>query len=192
MAESIAVDGSTAALVTEIVSAFQPMTNWNQRKAIGDAFEQRIAEELTINGWHVSPWGQGILNKPVRAALRNTDSSMRWTPDLVAARGEIVCMIDCKASMTSDGTSRHAVERAAVKAHLQLSAWTDLPMYYVFDNMGVLTPHDVLMAGRKGPHTRVGSGAPYYLISTLIDRPFGQVFGPHDQLLPAQVGHLAA
>jgi hypothetical protein len=169
--------------IVESRANIRGMTNWEQRKAVGDAFEQRVAEEFTIAGWHVSPWGQGILTAPVRRALRGTDSSMRWTPDLVAARGEIVCMIDCKASMTSDGTARHAVERAAVKAHLQLSAWTDLPMYYVFDNMGVLTPHDILMAGRVGPHTRVGSGAPYYLISTAMDRSFDEIFGPHEQLL---------
>ncbi|MFI1191264.1 hypothetical protein [Streptomyces californicus] len=35
--------------------------------------------------------------------------------------------------MTIRATSRHVVERAAVTAHLQLVAWTLLPVYYVFD-----------------------------------------------------------
>lgn len=159
------------------------MTNWTRRKAVGDVHEQRVAEELTLRGWEVNPWGQGILTGCVRGALRRTDSSLRWTPDLVAARGEIIALIDCKSRMTSGESDRHAVERAAVKAHLQLAAWTDLPVYYVFDNLGVLTPHDILMAGRLGPHTRVGSGAPYYLIGTGLDRPFDDIFGPHENLI---------
>lgn len=153
------------------------MTSWNARKAAGDILEQRVAEELTLRGWEVNPWGQGVLTAPVRGALKRTDSSLRWTPDLVAARGEIVVLIDCKGRMTSSASNRHSIERAAVKAHLQFAAWTDLPVYYVFDNLGVLTPHDVLTAGRVGPHTRVGSGAPYYLVGTGADRPFDAVFG---------------
>lgn len=159
------------------------MTNWQQRKAAGDAHEQYVAEELTLRGWEVNAWGQGVLTRTVRGALGRTDSSLRWTPDLVAVRGEVVALIDCKSRMTSGSTDRHAVERAAVKAHLQLAAWTDLPVYYVFDDLGVLTPHDVLMAGRIGPHTRVGSGAPYYLIGRGLDRPFDDIFGPHEQLV---------
>lgn len=33
------------------------MPNFQQRKAVGDAHEQRIAEELTARGWAVNPWG---------------------------------------------------------------------------------------------------------------------------------------
>jgi hypothetical protein len=73
---------------------------------------------------------------------------------------DLVVMIDCTASMTSRGTGRHAVERAAVRAHLQFAAIFDLPFCYVFDNLGVLTPMDVRAAGQDGPHSRVGSGAP--------------------------------
>lgn len=158
------------------------MSNWTARKSIGDLLEQRVAEELTLRNWHVNPWGQGVLTESVRSALRGTDSSMRWTPDLIAARGEIVVMVDCKGRMTSSDSNRHSVERAAVRAHLQFAAWTDLPMYYVFDNLGVLTPHDVLTLGRVGPHTRVGSDAPYYLLGVGSDRPFDDVFGTPEQL----------
>ena len=159
------------------------MTTWNQRKAVGDLLEQRVAEELTLRGWHVNPWGQGILTSPVRQALKHADSYLRWTPDLIAACGELVVMIDCKGRMTSSDSNRHSIERAAVRSHMQLTAWTDLPVYYVFDNLGVLTPHDILTIGRIGPHTRVGSGAPYYLIGTGMDRPFDDIFGSHEQVM---------
>lgn len=153
------------------------MSGWTERKHVGDLHEQRVAEELTVRGWHVNPWGQGVLTAPVRAALRATDSALRWTPDLVAARGEDLTLVDCKGRASSSATGRHAVERAAVRAHLQLTAWIDLPIYYVFDDLTVLTAHDVLTAGRVGPHTRIGSGAPYYLIDGGLADPFDSVFG---------------
>jgi hypothetical protein len=155
-----------------------PMTSWTARKGVGDVFEARVAGELTARGWAVDPWGQGTLSVAVSASLRRTDSSLRWAPDLLAARDDLVAMIDCKARMTSRNTGRHAVERAAVKAHLQFAALFDLPFYYVFDNLGVLTPLDVRGAGQAGPNSRVGSGAAYYLVSTALDRDFTEVFGP--------------
>lgn len=153
------------------------MTSWDERKRVGDALEHRVAQELRARAWSVNPWGQGILDGPVSNALRGTDSLVRWTPDLIAARGDEVCFIDCKANMTARASQRHAIERAAVKAHLQLAAWADLPVYYVFDDLGVATPYDVLMARQPGPTSRVGSGAPYFLISAAGDRPFNSIFG---------------
>lgn len=156
------------------------MTDWETRKTVGDIHEQCVAEELALRGWEVSSWGQGLLGPAAREALRHTDSALRWQPDLIAARGDSVVMVDCKSRMTSSRTGRHAVERAAVKVHRSLIADMDLPLYYVFENLGVLTPEDVLSAGRLGPHTRVGSGAPYYLVDSGMDRLFDEIFGPHE------------
>lgn len=158
------------------------MTYWDQRNRIGVALERRVAEELRDRGWHVNAWGQGTLDAPVRRALRRTDSCARWTPDLVAARNQMVCFIDCKANMTGGASRRHAIERAAVRAHLQFVAWNNLPVYYVFDDLGVATPYDVLMAGEPGPTPRVGSGAPYYLISATHDRAFDSIFGDSEEV----------
>ncbi|MFE5558319.1 hypothetical protein [Streptomyces sp. NPDC056544] len=82
-------------------------------------------------------------------------------------------MIDCKSSMTSRATHRHAIESAAVRAHLQLVAWTVLPLYYVFD-----TPYDALAVGQTGPHSIAGSGAPYLLVPPTRCRTFDSTFGP--------------
>lgn len=153
------------------------MASFQQRKAIGDAHEQYVAEQLTVRGWEVTLWGQGILTKRIQDALRKTDSFIRWIPDLIAAKDTDLVLIDCKSRMTSRSTGRHAVERAAVHAHVQLVAWTLLPVYYVFDDLDVLTPHDVLTAGREGPHSIAGSGAPYFLISANAARRFDGLFG---------------
>ncbi|MFF2205531.1 hypothetical protein [Streptomyces sp. NPDC058145] len=92
---------------------------------MGDAHERRVAEDLALRGWNVSPWGQGVLTEAVRVALRGTESSLRWTPDLVAAKDRQVFLIDCKSRMTSRITHRHAVERAAVTAHLLFAGRND-------------------------------------------------------------------
>ncbi|MFB8273446.1 hypothetical protein ACFC96_43640 [Streptomyces sp. NPDC055955] len=164
------------------------MTSFQRRKDVGDAHEQRVARELDIRGWAVDEWGQGVLSPTVSAALRSTDSFLRWTPDLIAAQGRHLFMIDCKSRMTSSTTDRHAVETAAVKAHLQLAAWTGLPVCYVFDNLDVLTPLDILTTGRTGPQTVRGSGSPYHLVPARHALAFDTVFGraPGDaQQLPA-------
>ncbi|MFI1487986.1 hypothetical protein [Streptomyces sp. NPDC020747] len=154
------------------------MGSFQQRKAIGDEHEAYVSNRLTQRGWDVSQWGQGTLTGNVRRVLRSTDSSIRWMPDLIAARGDVLALIDCKSRMTSTTTNRHAVERAAVRAHLQLTAWTYLPVYYVFDNLDVLTPHDILTEGRTGPRSRAGSGSAYYLVGVGTGRSFDTVFGP--------------
>ncbi|GAX56251.1 hypothetical protein SO3561_07818 [Streptomyces olivochromogenes] len=117
----------------------------------------------------------------VRHQRTLTDAN-RETPGLITAQGRRVALIDCKSRMTSRATQRHAVERAAVNAHLQLVAWTLLPVYYVFDNLDVLTPYDVLMTGRGGPRTPAGSGSPYFLVPSNRSLSFDDTFGgvePH-------------
>ncbi|MEV2248764.1 hypothetical protein [Streptomyces sp. NPDC049970] len=155
------------------------MPSFQHRKAVSDAHELRVAQELTWRGWNVNAWGQGVLTDPVRSALRGTDSALRWTPDLIIAKGQQIALIDCKSRMTSRATSRHVVEGAAVTAHLQLVAWTLLPVYYVFDNLDVLTPHDVLTAGQHGPYSSAGSGSPYYLVPLSRSLAFDTTFGAH-------------
>ncbi|MFI6449634.1 hypothetical protein [Kitasatospora sp. NPDC050543] len=154
------------------------MPSFHDRKAIGDAHERRVTLELNHRGWDVSPWGQGVMGEPVRLALRSTDSFLRWTPDLIAAREKQIVMIDCKSRMTSRTSSRHAIENAAVTAHLQLVAWTRLPLYYAFDNLDLLTPGHALGSGTHGPRTAAGSGAPYLLVPTDRALAFDRVFGP--------------
>lgn len=156
------------------------MTSFQQRKAIGDAHERHVAEQLTERGWEVDFWGQGQLSRALQWALRKTDSSIRWFPDLIAAKAKDLVLIDCKGGMTSRRTGRHAVERAAVLAHLQLVAWTQLPIYYVFDGLDAWSPYDVLVAGQEGPHSIAGSGAPYFLISAQGARRFDDLFGTPD------------
>lgn len=158
------------------------MTSFEDRLAVGIEHEQRVAEELTLRGWAVSPWGQGVLDEGTRAALQATESALRWTPDLVAARGEVVVLVDAKCSL-SPHTGRHSVARDAVRAHLQSATLYDVPVYYVFSDLGVMTPHEVLAVGRTGPHLTIGRRGPYYLIPGGLCRPFDDVFGSAEQVV---------
>ncbi|MFF8415218.1 hypothetical protein [Streptomyces omiyaensis] len=67
------------------------VTQWQQRKAVGDAHEQRVAAALAAQGWTVERCGQGTYPPAIQQALARTTSALRWFPDLIAARaGEVV------------------------------------------------------------------------------------------------------
>ncbi|GGU46141.1 hypothetical protein ACH4HG_41065 [Streptomyces coeruleorubidus] len=57
------------------------MRQWQDRKAVGDAHERRVAAALRARGWTVHPCGQGTYPPAVRDALRRTRSALRQFPD---------------------------------------------------------------------------------------------------------------
>jgi hypothetical protein len=150
------------------------MTTFQERLTAGLAHEQRVATKMEALGWTVSTWGQGILPEGTRWAIREARSRFRHFPDLVASRpGEIVA-IDAKDNMYSTGTGRYAVSRECVAFGLQFYAAFEIPLFYVFGNMGVLCPTEIASYGQIGP--RATSGA-YYLVSGRMGRDLTDVFG---------------
>jgi Holliday junction resolvase len=150
------------------------MNNWEQRKIAGTAHEERIAEELAARGWNAAPWGQGILPPPIREALSRSESRWKHFPDLVAARDGDVVTIDGKDRMRSTETDRYAISRECVSFGLQFLAAFGIPVFYVFGNLGVLTPTEVQSYGTLGPRSRGGA---YYLVPGRIGHHFDDVFG---------------
>ena len=148
------------------------MSTYAERAAIGGEHERRVVQELTRRpDWTVAPWGQAILPEPIRLALRDSRSRFRYFPDLVASRpGELVT-VDAKDRMRSTETGRYAVARECVQFGLQFLAAFNIPVYYVFGNLGVLCPTEVISYGRLGP------GGAYYLISERLAHQFDDVFG---------------
>lgn len=147
-------------------------STWDQRKPIGDAHEQRVALELNQRGWTVDPWGQGILSPAVQRAI----SRSRWAnfPDLVAARTGDLVAIDAKDRVSSAETGRYAISQKCVSFGLQFIAAFGVPIFYVFGNLGVLTPQEVMAYGTIGPR---GMGGAYYLINGRLAHQFDDVFG---------------
>ena len=150
------------------------MATWHERKTVGDAHEQRVTGELLFRGWEVAPWGQGILPDKIREALGRSDSRWRHFPDLVAARDGDVITIDAKDRIRSTESDRYAIKRECVSFGLQFLAAFGIPVFYVFGNLGVLTPSEVSTYGTAGPRVRGGS---YYLINSRLSHHFDDVFG---------------
>lgn len=144
---------------------------------VGAELEWRVGAELIARGWSVDPYGQGAMSQEIREAMRGGSSSLRWNPDLIVGRGNCVRLVDCKASLQQRPTGRHAIESAAVRAHNQIVAVFDVPVFYVFDGLHVLTPHDVLSHGELGKPSAHGSGQPYYLVDARFGQQFDTVFG---------------
>lgn len=82
--------------------------------------------------------------------------------------------IDCKDRMSSAETGRYAIGRDCVSFGLQFLAAFNIPVFYVFGNLGVLTPTEVTSYGMVGPRGRGGS---YYLINGRLAHVFDDVFG---------------
>lgn len=146
------------------------------RKYVGDMLERRVACELDERRWSISPFGQGQLSPPVQRGLARTTCALRFLPDIVGVRGGDVVTIDAKSRMPGKETNRYYLRKEAVRAGHQFSALMDLPLFYVFDDLRVLTPFEVIAADRW---TR----RPYYTIDSSAGRRFNDVFGhPSGQL----------
>lgn len=151
------------------------VTHWQDRKSAGELHEQRVATARSTRGWTVQQCGQGSYPDPIRQALARTGSALRQFPDLIAAReGELVT-IDAKDRLPSPHTDRYAISTATLNAGLLFTAaHAPTPLYYVFGDMKVLTPAEVL---HYTDHAlRHHSGA-YHLVRTDRAHLFDGVFG---------------
>jgi hypothetical protein len=153
--------------------------SFSERKAAGDGHEHRVREELERRGWTVSPYGQVVLADPIRRALQASQSRKRWDADLVAAHGSTVCLIDAKSSMRGEDAWTYHVSRKALRAGRDMAAFFDLPLYYVFANLGVATPTEVMQFCRL---TCLGEAGGYVSFGSGLLRPFDDVFGGHERL----------
>jgi hypothetical protein len=160
------------------------MSSFGDRLSIGTAHEQRVAGELRARGWTVDPWGQGVLSAEVRAAIRHSGSRLRFLPDLIAARNGELVTIDCKDRMRSADSGRYSIARQCVNFGIQMAA-LDVPLFYVFGNLAVLLPTEVMAYGRIGPRV-TGSGA-YYLVPERLGHQFDDVFGTPEVMAAVRV-----
>ncbi|MGW5348344.1 hypothetical protein [Streptomyces sp. NPDC004050] len=156
------------------------MTHWQERKDVGDTHEHRVAAALHARGWTVHTCGQGTFPPEIRQALASTASSLRWFPDLIAARAGEVVTIDAKDRMPSTTSDRYAISATAANAGLLFTAThAPTPLYYVLGDLKVLTPAEVL---HYAEHARRHHSGAYHLISTHHAHRFDEVFGtprPH-------------
>ncbi|MFG2754084.1 hypothetical protein [Streptomyces xanthophaeus] len=104
-----------------------------------------------------------------------TRSALRQFPDLIAARGSELVTIDAKDRVPSTHSDRYAISTATVNAGLVFTAaHAPTPLYYVFGDMKVLTPVEVLHYTEHALRHRTGA---YHLVRTNHAHPFDEVFG---------------
>jgi hypothetical protein len=153
----------------------QPAAGWPTRLKAGEQHEQRVAHELTVRGWAVHRCGQGTYPLPIQRALSRTESPLRQFPDLIAARGPDLVTIDAKTDLPSNTSGRYAVSRRCLLAGLQfLGLYAPIPLYYVFGDLTVLTPAEIMHY--SCPSLRHPGGA-YHLVNTGHAHHFDEVFG---------------
>lgn len=151
-----------------------PSSQWMDRKTVGDAHEQRVREELERRSWNVAPYGQGVLPDPIRRALGRTESQMRWDPDLIAVQGSTAVLVEVKNTMHGEDAHTYHLSRKSLRAGLRIWVERDLPFYYVFANLGVATPAEVMQFCRL---TTVSEAGSYLAFPAGLPRPFDDVFG---------------
>lgn len=163
------------------------------RKRIEDAqkHEQDVINALLARDWFAEPFGQAMLSEQMRDHLRRVETSVRWMPDIIAAKNiagkEHIVFIDAKAGERYKETGNHDIENAALesaKRWIKLSG--DCPYFFVFGDGGVATPDDVLENGWDGTFRGSGSGTPFKLFPSDICRQFDTVFGER----PSQSGSI--
>ena len=136
------------------------MRSFAERLAIGDAHEKHVRSELEARGWTVDQWGQALLSESTREALAQTSSMLRFEPDIIASKSGLVVMIDCKASISPESGKRH-LSRQAFEAGLAFAGERLAQFYFVFHDMSVVVPHELLMPGWDGPRN---ARQAYYVI----------------------------
>jgi hypothetical protein len=159
------------------------MTTFRTRLASALEHEKNVTKALTERGWLAEQFGQAMLSEPMRDHLRRVKTSVRWMPDIIAAKsfpaGERIIFVDAKAGEKHKETGNHDVERAALES---AERWIELsggqcPYYFVFSDGGVATPGDVREACWDGFYNGNGSGTPFVLFKADLCRPFHTVFG---------------
>lgn len=155
-------------------------------KRLADAkkHEDRVRASLLLRGWAAEPFGQGQLTVDMRNYLRDVKTSVRWMPDLVAAKRfaarTLVIFVDAKAGERYQSTGNHDIEIAALDAAekwIQL-AGDECPYYFVFDDGSVLTPSVAREMSTPGTFHGNGSGTPFVLVPVSACTPFDAIFGP--------------
>lgn len=160
---------------------------FQDRIHVGLLHEKAVAQELAARGWHVHPWGQGVLSDAVRHAFMDRDSGRdvllwRWMADLIAVRGKSVVLIDPKSEQRKD-TPFFTIELRALMTHLAMKplglntvvVWADMTCNRV-DKLRIVDHW--LPEPDKRRVTTAGSRTPFARVRKDEQRPLDEFFGP--------------
>lgn len=125
----------------------------------GVAWEIKLAQKLERWGWATAPFGTATLPGVVSLgrlreggpppgtlyqALQSYrdplgfPSGLRWMPDIIAGRGDRLCLIDAKTERRP--SPNYAVEYMALQVGRTIVDYLKTPVFYVWEDGGVLAP----------------------------------------------------
>jgi hypothetical protein len=157
---------------------------FERRLETANAFEEKVVAALIDRDWRAERFGQGQLSVEMRDVIRRVSTSVRYMPDIIAAkrfaaRTRLV-FIDAKAGETYRRTNRHDIETAALDGAEKWGEFSQCPVYFVFTNGDTITPQVFRELAEPGVFRGVGSGTPFLLVPRAACSRFDEVFGPRD------------
>jgi len=164
------------------------MNGFQKRLGPAMAWENQLIEKLRDRGWLAAPFGQAQVPTEMRPHLaRWLDdyghaTLLRWTPDIIAVKPTAkpsVCLIDAKTENDGNAASpNYSVEINAVDAGLTIVRDWHMPLFYVWEDGGVLSPQGVVNRWNRklDGAGSAGSGTAFYLVAKRWARPFPEMF----------------
>lgn len=149
--------------------------------------ERRVKISLDVRGWHVHPWGQGVLSNEVRQAFNERDRGSdvllwRWMPDMIAVRGLDIFLVEAKSETRTD-TPYFTIEVRSIMAQLAMKT-LGLSTVVVWDDGTCNLTEDLeivdfwLPEGRNRKLINVdGSGTPFARVRKDQQRQLDELFG---------------
>lgn len=154
------------------------MSGFAQRMGPALEWEQGLIERLRKRGWLAGPFGQAQIPDEMRPHLwrwlddYGRSTLLRWTPDIIAVKPSsadpFVCLIDAKTeSEKNQRSENYSVEINAVDAGLAIVRDWHMPLFYMWPDLGVLTPHIVANRWNRkmDGNGAGGSQTAYYLVA---------------------------
>lgn len=164
------------------------MSQGQDRMHIGARHEDRVKLSIELRGWHVHPWGQGVLSEEVRQAFNQRDRGAdvllwRWMPDMIAVRGLDIYLIEAKSEKRND-TPYFTIELRSVMAQLAMKT-LGLSTVIVWADGSCNRTEAIRIVDfwlPEGKNRRLdnvdGSGTPFARVRKDEQRPLDELFGP--------------
>jgi hypothetical protein len=164
------------------------MSGFQTRLGPAVAWEARLIEILIERGWLAAPFGQAQVPSEMRSHLARWIDDyghatlLRWTPDIIAVKPTekpFVCLIDAKTERVDNATSsNYSIEINAVDAGLTIVRDWHMPLFYVWEDGGVLTPQTVVNRWNRklDGAGSTGSKTAFYLVAKSFARSNREIF----------------
>jgi hypothetical protein len=164
------------------------MSGFHERFGPAQQWETDLIQKLIDRGWLAGPFGQAQIPEEMRPHLwrwlddYGRTTLLRWTPDIIAVRPTpkpFACLVDAKTESDKNREGpNYSVEINAVDAGLAIVRDWHMPLFYVWPDGGVLTPHLVTNRwSRKMDGAGAGgSQTAFYLVAKRWAMKVGDVF----------------